>query len=52
MLLQVGLGCLKAVSAKFLLVCFVCLKGSICETRRNVFYFTLKALLVLEIIEF
>ena len=43
---------LKVVSATFLLVCFVCLKESICETRKNVFYFTSKALFVLEIIKF
>ena len=43
---------LKLVSATFLLVCFVCLKVSTCETRKNVFYFTSKALLVLEIIKF
>ena len=44
--------CLKAVSATFLLVCCVCLKESTCETRKNVFYFTSKALFVLEIIKF
>ena len=43
---------LKVVSATFLLVCFVCLKGSTCKTRKNSFYFTSKALLVLEIINF
>ena len=43
---------LKAVSATFLLVCFVCLKESTCEKKKNVFYFTLKALFVLEIIKF
>ena len=43
---------LKVMSATFLLVCFVCLKESTCETRKNVFYFTSKALLVLEIINF
>ena len=32
---------LKVVSTTFLLVCIVCLKESICETRKNVFYFTL-----------
>ena len=32
--------CLKVVPATFLLVCFVCLKSSTCETRKNVFYFT------------
>ena len=43
---------LKVVSATFLLVCFVCLKESTCETRKNASYFTWKALLVLEIINF
>ena len=43
---------LKVVSATFLLVCFVCLKERTYETRVNVFYFTLKALFVLEIIKF
>ena len=36
----------------FLLVCFVILKEKTCETRKNVFYFTSKALFVLEIIKF
>ena len=43
---------LKVVSAAFLLVCFVCLKESTCETRKNVFYFTSKTLFVFEIIKF
>ena len=43
---------LKVVSATFLLVCFVHLKESTWERRKNVFYFTSKALLVLEIIRF
>ena len=43
---------LKVVSATFLLVSFVCLKESSCKTRKNAFYFTSKALLVLEIINF
>ena len=43
---------LKVVSTTFLLVCFVCLKESTCETRKNVFYFSLKGLSVLEIIKF
>ena len=43
---------LKVVSTTFLLVCFVWLKQSTCETRKNTFYFTLKALLVFEIINF
>ena len=36
---------LKVVSATFFLVCFVCLKESTHETRRNVFSFTSKGLL-------
>ena len=43
---------LKVVPATFLLVCLVCLKESTCETRKNAFYFTSKAPLVLEIINF
>ena len=43
---------LKVVSAIVLLVCFACLKESTCETRKNAFYFTSKALLVLEITTF
>ena len=43
---------LKVVSAIFLIVCFVCLKESNCGARKNVFYFTSKALFVLEIIKF
>ena len=35
-----------------LLACFVCLKESACERRKNVFYFNSKALYVLEIIHF
>ena len=46
------LGFKGCVSATFLLVYFVCLKESTCETRKNAFYFTLKALFVLEIIKF
>ena len=41
------------MSAIFWLVCFVCLrKTSTCKTRKKVFYFTSKALLVLKIINF
>ena len=36
--------CLKVVSATLLLVCFLSLKESTCETWENVFYFTSKAL--------
>ena len=43
---------LKVVSATFLLVCFVSLNESTCQTRKNVFYFTSKALFVLEKIKF
>ena len=37
------------MSATFLLVCFVYLNENAFERRKNVFYFTSKALLVLEI---
>ena len=43
---------LKVVSVLFLLVCFERLKESTCETRKNVFYFTSKALFVPEMIKF
>ena len=43
---------LKFVSVTFLLVCFVSLNEGTCETRRHVFYFILKAFLILEIIKF
>ena len=43
---------LKVVFATFLLVCSVSLKASTCETRKNVFYFTLKYFFVLEWIKF
>ena len=43
---------LKIMSATFLLVCLARIKEKIYETRKNVFYFTLKAFFVLEIIEF
>ena len=43
---------LKVVSATFLLVCFLRLKESTCETRKNVFYFTSKAVFILEIMKF
>ena len=43
---------LKFVSATFLLVCFICLKESTRETRKNVFYFTSKVPFILEIIKF
>ena len=43
---------LKVVSATFLLVCFVRLKESTCETRKKFLYLTLKALFILEIIKF
>ena len=42
---------LKVVSTKFLLVYFLDLKESTCETRENVFYFTSKALFFLELIK-
>ena len=43
---------LKVVSAIFLLVCFLSLKESTCETKKNVFYFPPKALFVLRKIKF
>ena len=43
---------LKVVSATFLVVCFVYLDERTCETKKHVFFFTLKALFVLEIIKF
>ena len=43
---------LKVASTTILLVCLLCLKDSTCEIRKNVFNFTSKALLVLEIIKF
>ena len=39
---------LKVVSATYLLVCFLSLNNSTCQTRKNVFYFTSKALFVLK----
>ena len=43
---------LKVLSATFLLVCFSSLKESNCETWKNIFYFTSKALFILEKIKF
>ena len=43
---------LKVVSATFLIVCFLSVKESTYETRKNVFYFTSKAVFVLEKIKF
>ena len=43
---------LEVVSATFLLVCFISLKKSTCQTKKNVSYFTWKALFILEIIKF
>ena len=43
---------LKVVSIIFLLLCFVNLKESTCETRKNMFCFISKALFVFEIIKF
>ena len=43
---------LKFVSVTYLLVCFVTLNDGTCETRKHVFYFVLKAFLILEIITF
>ena len=46
------LSTLKVVSVTFLLVCFLSLNESTCQTRKNVFYFTSKALFVLKKIKF
>ena len=43
---------LKVVFGTFLLVCFLSLKESTCETRKSVFYFILKAFFVVEKIKF
>ena len=43
---------LKVVSAMFVLVYFLSLNESTCQTRKNVFYFTSKALFVLEKVKF
>ena len=40
---------LKVMSATALQVCFTCLKESTCETRKNIFYFTSKALLTFQV---
>ena len=48
----VNLSCLKVVSTTFLLVCFLSLKEGTWETRKNAFYFTSKALFILEKIKF
>ena len=53
-MLKVIIKGLKVVSATFLLVCFVSLRerDSTFKTKKNVFYFTSKALFALEIIKF
>ena len=48
----VDLNSLKVVSATFVLVCFLSLNESTFQTRKNVFYFTSKALFVLDKIKF
>ena len=40
------------VSATFVLVCFLSLNESTCQSRKNVFYFTSKALFILKKIKF
>ena len=45
---QLFKGCVRYIFASL----FLCLKENTCETRKNAFYFTSKALLVLEIIKF
>ena len=44
--------CLKVVSATFLVVCFLSLNESSCQTRENAFYFASKALFIFEKIKF
>ena len=39
---------LKGSVCYILLVCFISLNGSTCQTKKNAFYFTSKALFVLE----
>ena len=51
-ILSSGGGSLKVVSSTFWLVWLVCLTESTYETRKNNFYFTSKALFILEIIKF
>ena len=43
---------LKVVSATFVLVCFLSVNESTCQTRKKKFYFTSKALFVLKKIKF
>ena len=43
---------LKVVSATFLLICFLSLNKSTCQTRKNFLCFTSKALFILEKIKF
>ena len=43
---------LKAAAATFLLVCFSSFNKSTCETGKNIFHFTSKALFLLEKIKF
>ena len=43
---------LKVVPATFLIVCFLSLREIACETRKNVFCFTSKALFALAKIKF
>ena len=45
-------GVLKVVPATFLLICFLRLKESTFETRKNGFFFTSKAPFFIEIIKF
>ena len=43
---------LKVVSATFVLVCFLSLNETTCQTRKNVFCFTSKALFILDKVKF
>ena len=49
--IQQNLG-LKVMSTTFLLVCFLSLNESTCQTKKNAFYFTSEALFILEKIKF
>ena len=49
---QLSQNYLKVVSATFVLVYILSLNESTCQTRKNVFYFTSKALFISEKIKF
>ena len=51
-LITTQIKCLKVAFTTFLLVCFLNLKKSTCETKKNDFYFTSKALFIVKKIKF